>query len=254
MLKTIDEVITELEKIKAECRTNNSTLGFFALLYCEVTKSVKQGITDEKFEDNSRMERLDILFANRYIDAYRLFQKNENVSTSWLVAFQSSQEPLLILQHIFLGINAHINLDLGIAAAETMSGKNVEDINNDFNSINAVLGEMIDSFQERLNTASPFFKWIDKLAGSKEEMLALPAVKQWLLTQAIAGQLQTAGFAVPERHGKHADAALQRGFKAPNLDSGQQRFRIGMSAPFKTVSALLQLPAQCGMVVDLAIE
>jgi hypothetical protein len=171
MLKTIDEVITELEKIKAECRTNNSTLGFFALLYCEVTKSVKQGITDEKFEDNSRMERLDILFANRYIDAYRLFQKSENVSTSWLVAFQSSQEPLLILQHIFLGINAHINLDLGIAAAETMSGKNVEDINNDFNSINAVLGEMIDSFQERLNTASPFFKWIDKLAASKEEML-----------------------------------------------------------------------------------
>jgi hypothetical protein len=171
MLKTIDEVITELENIKAECRTNNSTLGFFALLYCEVTKKVKQGIADKKFEDNARMENLDILFANRYIDAYRSFQKNEKVTTSWLVAFQSSKEPLLILQHIFLGINAHINLDLGIAAAETMSGKSVEDINTDFNSINALLGDMIDSFQGRLNTTSPFFKWIDKLAGNKEEML-----------------------------------------------------------------------------------
>lgn len=171
MLKTIDEVITELENIKAECRYENSTLGFFALLYCEVTKNVKQGIADKIFEDNSRMEILDILFANRYIDAYRSYQKNEIVTTSWEVAFQSSKEPLLILQQIFLGINAHINLDLGIAAAETMDGKNVQDIENDFNSINSLLGEMIDSFQERLNTASPFFKWIDKLAGNKEEML-----------------------------------------------------------------------------------
>ena len=171
MLQTIEEVISELENIKAECRTNESTLGFFALLYCEVTKNVKLGILDKKFEDNPRMEKLDILFANRYINAYRDFKKNTKVTTSWLGAFESSKEPLLILQHIFLGINAHINLDLGIAAAETMSEKNVEDINADFSSINALLGEMIDSFQERLNKASPVFKWVDKLAGNNEEKL-----------------------------------------------------------------------------------
>ena len=171
MLQTIDEVIAELEQIKTECRTDNSTLGFFALLYCEVTKNVKQGIANQQFEDNLRMEKLDILFANRYIDAYRTNQKKEKITKSWQVAFQSYQEPLLILQHILMGINAHINLDLGIAAAETMTGRNVEEINKDFNSINALLGEMIDSFQDRLNKASPFFKWIDKLAGNKEEML-----------------------------------------------------------------------------------
>ena len=139
MLATIDEVIIELENIKAECRTNNSTLGFFALLYCEVTKNVKKGIADKNFEDNSRMETLDILFANRYIDAYHANQKNEKVSQSWQVAFQSSKEPLLILQHILFGINAHINLDLGIAAAETMAGKNVEEIKKDFNSNDCTL-------------------------------------------------------------------------------------------------------------------
>ncbi len=116
------------------------------------------------FEDNRGMEKLDVLFANRYIDAYRAFQKNEIVTTSLRIAFQSSKEPLLILQHIFLGINAHINLDLGVAAAETMSRKNVEDINSDFNGRNTLLGDMIDSFQERLNAPSPFFKLVDKLA------------------------------------------------------------------------------------------
>jgi hypothetical protein len=87
------------------------------------------------------------------------------------VAFDNSQESLLILQQIFLGINAHINLDLGLAAAETMNGKDVSGIENDFNAINSLLGDMIDDFQDRLNSLSPFFKWIDRVAGNKEEML-----------------------------------------------------------------------------------
>ena len=45
-----------------------------------------------------------------------------------------------------------------------MSRKNVEDINSDFNGRNTLLGDMIDSFQERLNAPSPFFKLVDKLA------------------------------------------------------------------------------------------
>ena len=170
--KTIHEVIDQLTEIIETSRRENSQLGFFAALYRKVTIRIRDGIAKKEFDDNERMERLDVFFANRYIDAYRAFKSKTPTTQSWSIAFMAAEKnDLLILQHLLLGINAHINLDLGIAAAETMSGKNVEDINNDFNSINAVLGEMIDSFQERLNTASPFFKWIDKLAASKEEML-----------------------------------------------------------------------------------
>jgi len=171
MINTIDEVIAELELIKNECRENNSPLGYFAVLYSEVTKSVKNGIAQKAFNDNKRMEKLDILFANRYIEAYKAYKNNQPLSMCWQVAFDAQTKPLLIIQHILLGINAHINLDLGIAAAETMEGKDVEGIKNDFDKINSFLSVMIDDFQERLNTASPLFGWLDKFAGNKEEKL-----------------------------------------------------------------------------------
>ncbi len=171
MLKTIDEVIAELEIIKKECRENNTALGYFAVLYSEVTKSVKNGIAQKAFDDNNRMEKLDIIFAERYIDAYKAYKNDKPVTLSWQVAFDAQNEPLLIIQQILLGINAHINLDLGIAAAETMKGGNVEDIKNDFDKINGFLSVMIDDFQERLNRASPLFSWLDKLAGNLDEKL-----------------------------------------------------------------------------------
>ena len=34
-----------------------------------------------------------------------------------------------------LGMNAHINLDLGIATASTMAGKDITKIENDFNKL-----------------------------------------------------------------------------------------------------------------------
>ena len=45
----------------------------------------------------------------------------------------------VILQHLLLGINAHINLDLGIAAVETSPGNQLAPLKNDFDMINKLL-------------------------------------------------------------------------------------------------------------------
>lgn len=50
--------------------TINDTAGYFAALYRKVTSRAKQGIADNEFEDGSRMEKLDVIFANPYINAY----------------------------------------------------------------------------------------------------------------------------------------------------------------------------------------
>lgn len=55
----------------------------------------------------------------------------------------------LILQHLLLGINAHINLDLGIAAAQTSPGDDLPDLRNDFVEINRVLVRQVDGIRER---------------------------------------------------------------------------------------------------------
>ncbi|HTI94128.1 MAG TPA: DUF5995 family protein, partial [Puia sp.] len=64
---TIDEVLSQLSGIIAESRQAGDRCGFFAALYYKVTAKVKEGIEKGQFEDGARMEKLDVLFANRYL-------------------------------------------------------------------------------------------------------------------------------------------------------------------------------------------
>ncbi len=73
--KTIDEVIQQLEKIVGWARDNQGRLGYFAALYRKVTVKVKEGIADGFFKDAMRMERLDVIFANRYLEALRAISR-----------------------------------------------------------------------------------------------------------------------------------------------------------------------------------
>jgi len=171
-MKTIEDVLIRMDKIVAECKAQQSRIGYFAILYRQVTRRVRDGILAGEFEDNPRMEVLDVLFAKRFIDAYELWKSGSKPTESWRLAFEASKSSgNLVLQQLFLGINAHINLDLGIAASETMQGKALAGIQGDFNKINAVLAELVDGVKTNISTVSPIFGWLIPLAKGKDEML-----------------------------------------------------------------------------------
>ena len=131
---SIGEVIDRLSAILQWALANDSRLGYFPALYRKVTVSVQNGIQQDAFDDGKRMEQLDIIFASRYLDAFRTWCTGRLPTQSWRLAFESTSEYWpIVLQHLLLGINAHINLDLGIAAAETMRNANLEDVHGDFN-------------------------------------------------------------------------------------------------------------------------
>ena len=67
---TIGEVIAELTAIVEWAKSANSRLGYFPALYRNVTIKVRDGIASGLFEDGPRMERLDVLFASRYLAAF----------------------------------------------------------------------------------------------------------------------------------------------------------------------------------------
>ena len=171
-MKTIEEVLLRMDQIVDECRKEESRIGYFAILYRQVTRRVRDGILAGEFQDNPRMEVLDVLFAKRFIDAYELWKKGQKPSESWKLAFEASgSSNHLVLQHLFLGINAHINLDLGIAASETMSGKDLVGIKGDFDKINSVLAELVDGVKTNISVVSPIFGWLIPLAKGRDEML-----------------------------------------------------------------------------------
>ncbi len=168
---SIEEVIVQLEYILRQCIERNSRLGYFAALYHRVTCRVRDGIVNSEFDDNNRMERLDVLFANLYIEAWHQYQNKQKPSSSWKIAFDTAKNKGVIMQHLLLGINAHINLDLGLATARTMQGYSLYEIRKDYNTINAVLASMIDLVQDELLKVSPLLFLLDNFGKSFDEKL-----------------------------------------------------------------------------------
>jgi len=169
---TIDEVISALEIIIAESEQKNDPAGYFAALYQKVTIRVKEGIASGYFDDGPRMEQLDVVFAKRYLDAWFSFQKGENTTHSWQKAFElTTHYRPIVLQHLLMGINAHINLDLGIAAAKVAEGKNITDMENDFNRINEILSALVHEVEADLSEAWPTLKFILKHSGKVDDFL-----------------------------------------------------------------------------------
>lgn len=171
-MNTIDEIILKLDEIVEKCKQQGLRSGYFAILYRHVTIRIKQGILAGEFEDNPRMERLDVIFAIRFIDAFEAYYNDQPLTESWKKAFEAADtSSLIVMQHLLLGINAHINLDLGVAASETQNGNDISQIKNDFEKINSILSSMVDGVKANISKISPLFGFLISLAKGKDEML-----------------------------------------------------------------------------------
>ena len=138
-------VIAALNVIIADSIKTKSRAGYFATLYLKVTTSVKDGIIKNQFQNGPRMEQLDVTFANRYLEAYYQWQNKITPTASWQLAFKETEKSsVLILVQLLLGMSAHINLDLGIATAQTQTanGGPLEDIHNDYDTMNTIIGSL----------------------------------------------------------------------------------------------------------------
>lgn len=190
---TIDEVVTRLDSIIDHARETKSRSGYFPALYRKVTIQVKQGIERGLFDDGPRMERLDVLFASRYLDAYDAYHRGESTTRSWALAFATTREwwPI-VLQHLLLGINAHINLDLGIAAVRTSPGDALPSLESDFNKINGILAALVDGVQDELSHVWPLLRFLDWVGGRTDEQVVHFSLERareaaWGVAQELAG-------------------------------------------------------------------
>ena len=163
--ETIDEVIRALDGIIDWAWNEKSRLGYFAALYRRVTQAVKDGIAKGQFQNGQLMERLDVNFAGRYLDAFEQVRAGQQPTVSWQIAFRAASwwRPIVI-QHLLAGINAHINLDLGIAAVLTSPGDQLPGLQPDFDQINAVLGSLVSTVEKEVATVSPLMGLLERLS------------------------------------------------------------------------------------------
>lgn len=172
-VNSIDDVVARLDSIIAETVKDSSRLAYFASLYRVMTIAVKEGITSGLFQDGARMEALDIAFAQRYLDAYEAHRLGRKPTGAWAVSFRAADSPWpMILQHLLLGINAHINLDLGIAAARTSPGTEIKALQHDFDQINSIIAALTDGVQREIDELSPLIRLLDRFGRQAGEWLA----------------------------------------------------------------------------------
>lgn len=166
----IDGVVRALDGIVDDCRRQHCRLGLFAALYRRVTVEVKGRMAKGQFVDAERMERLDTQFANRYLEAYARHRAGEAPSRAWAAAFAAREDArLIVLQHLLLGMNAHILLDLGVTTAAIARRHGTAGLKQDFDAINGVLADLVDEIQDEVGRTSPLLRTLDRLGGRLDE-------------------------------------------------------------------------------------
>ncbi len=168
----IERVLEDLDGVIARAAEAGDACGYFAVLYRKVTAKVAEALQAGFFDDAQRIERLDVLFAERYFDAVAAWNAGGRPTDSWALTFAAGERwRPLILQHLLVGINAHINLDLGIAAARCSPGAQLPELRRDYDRVNAILAAMIASVQRDLLRVSPWLGLLDRIGARTQTEL-----------------------------------------------------------------------------------
>lgn len=169
-LDSVQDVLDALDGVIARALEDESRLGYFAAIYRKVTAKVAEGIAAGFFDDAERMARLDVAFAGRYLSALKAFEQGGKPARCWELAFEagSASRPIIV-QHLLLGVNAHINLDLGVAAARTAPGPELAGLRRDFDRINEILALILAAIERDLGDVSPWMKLLQRIGGRHDD-------------------------------------------------------------------------------------
>jgi hypothetical protein len=144
--------------------------GWFGAMYLQTTRTVRDRVAAGLFDDAERMCRFVEAFAARYLTPLRASRQGQPVPRCWALAFDTAaRRDKVILQHLLLGINAHVNLDLAVVAAEICPGEQIGSLNDDFMRVNAVLAELLPAVRACIGRFSPLLDVIDRVGGADDD-------------------------------------------------------------------------------------
>jgi Family of unknown function (DUF5995) len=142
-------------------------------MYLEVTKAVRDALPT--FESPEFIERLDVVFAQFYFEAYDAAGADAWVSKAWEPLFKRRAEHRLPLQFAIAGMNAHINNDLAHALVLTWQERGVPAQDSperrDYEKVNAILENVEGELKAPLSDA--LIAEIDTAFGTTDDFLAM---------------------------------------------------------------------------------
>ncbi len=149
-------------------------------MYLQVTEAVRDALPS--FESPAFVERLDVLFAEFYFQAYDASVAQAWVSKAWAPLFaRRAEHKILALQFAIAGMNAHINNDLAHALVLTWHELDLGPAHDspeyrDYEKVNAILERVEADIKGPL--ADDLIASVDTLLGTADDFLALWSIRR----------------------------------------------------------------------------
>ena len=153
-----------IRAVEAEPRSiaesSDDAVGYFPAVYSRVTTQIALSIERGEHADGDRMNVFATDSASRHLSACNQTMPRPRC---WQATWDVAEENLLIVQHLLLGINAHVNFDLpqSVAAVARQSG-DLAGAREDFDTVNDLLSSISVDVLRDLGRLS---RWTSKVAA-----------------------------------------------------------------------------------------
>jgi hypothetical protein len=178
-----------MEQHIARWEAEQDARSVFLSCYRLMTLNMYQALEEGQFDDPAWVGALLEHFAGYYFIALEAYEAGDPTAPeAWQIAFEAAKQPgLSPIQHLLLGVNAHINYDLVLAEVDLLdpewAGLTPEQRAGrqaDHERVNQVIGETIDAVQDTiLEPRQPRLEILDRLMGGLDEWLISRLIRHW---------------------------------------------------------------------------
>lgn len=190
---TAEDVVKWLQELERCFSSGRDLRGVFATAYLQISEAISAELAGRGFEDNDWSEAYMVRFANLYREALLHWEAGETatVSKAWRISFElARKQEGFIIQHLLLGINAHINHDLALALVQAGLDSDREKKYRDHTRINQILGKATEELKSEVaDRYAPILNRIDEISGEISNDVAnfsIPKAREHAWTFAVA--------------------------------------------------------------------
>jgi len=161
----------------------------FLSCYSRMTRNTLASLDNGIFLDPHWVESLLDRFADYYFVAVKAFESDPQSSPAvWQQTFGAASDPRIrVVQHLILGVNAHINYDLVLALIDMLDPEwqafpESQRLKRyaDHCQINQIIASTIDEVQDEvLEHYSPAMDLIDRAFGRLDELIIARLLSAW---------------------------------------------------------------------------
>ena len=230
----VSQVVAELQRRLDELPSGMDIRRTFIATYLRTTEAVGKAVEDAYFEDPEWVVRWDVVFGRLFLVAHDADLNGGRAPRPWRLAFGAPPK-LRPLQHLLLGINAHINYDLPQALLSVITDEEFADPvlidrrRRDHERIDGVLSSRVAAEDEQIGGARTLLDRVLTPANraASKRFLREARRKVWQNTFA----LQQARVAGPEAYQRRlAELELLAAAKIAELVApGQVLLRLAVS-------------------------